>query len=205
MIPQNPKSTNSTVNATVKPPYKSSIRLARFARLRSGLSQVEVSVSTIIVGVLMVTSFSTIAASRRSQIAESNKVRGLAIAEAMVSEISQLPMLDPSCNCGFGPASGETGASRVNFDDVDDYYNFTDTPPKSRTGTALDGYSGFTRTVAIDRVTPADWSVVATSYTGIYRITVIVRVGSGEVCRLVAYRTSGSSGASSLAAFSSIN
>jgi len=153
----------------------------------------------------MVTSLSTIAASRRSQVAESNEVRGLAIAEALVSEISQLPMRDPSCDCGFGPGSHELGASRIDFDDIDDYRGLVETPPKSRTGTSLDGYAGFTRTVAVDMVASANWNTIATSYAGIYRITVIVRVGTKEVCRLVAYRTSASSGASALAGFSSVN
>ena len=178
---------------------------SRPAKSRSGLSQAEVSISTIIVGVLMVTSLSTIAASRRSQVAESNEVRGLAIAEALVSEISQLPMRDPSCDCGLGLETGESGTSRINFDDIDDYRNLTDTPPKSRAGTALDGYTGFTRTVTVDMVASANWNTISATYAGIYRITVIVRFGSTEVCRLVAYRTSASSGASALAGFSSVN
>ena len=46
-------------------------------RLRRGFGQLEVVVSTILVGVLMVSSFSSIAASRRSQTFESNKVRNV--------------------------------------------------------------------------------------------------------------------------------
>jgi len=175
------------------------------AKSRSGLSQAEVSISTIIVGVLMVTSFSTIAASRRSQVAESNEVRGLAIAEALISEITQLPMRDPSCDCDFGPGNDELGANRRNFDDVDDYRNLVDSPPKSRDGITINGYTSFTRTVSVDMVSSTDWNSVVGTYAGIYRITVFVRVGSSEVCRLVTYRTSGSSGASSLAGFSSAN
>ncbi|MCY2973718.1 MAG: hypothetical protein NTW52_03510 [Planctomycetota bacterium] len=172
---------------------------------RSGLSQAEVSISTIIVGVLMVTSFSTIAASRRSQVAESNRIRGLAIAESMIAEITQLPMRDQPCDCGFGPGTSELGTDRSDFDDVDDYRNLVDSPPKSRAGITLNGYTSFTRTVSVDRVSSTNWNSVVGTYAGVYRITVVVRVGSSEVCRLVTYRTSGSSGASSLAGFSSTN
>jgi type II secretory pathway pseudopilin PulG len=181
------------------------IRLFRASRLRSGLSQVEVAVSTVIVGILMVASFSTIAASRRSQISESNKVRGIAVAEAMLAEITQLPMRDPSCDCGFGPGAEELGSNRNNFDDIDDYRNFIESPLRDKNGTVLDGYTNFTRTVSVDRVSTGDWNAIAATYSGVYRITVVVRVGTAEVCRLVSYRTSGSTGANSLAGFSSVN
>ncbi len=172
---------------------------------RRGLSQAEVVVSTIIVGVLMVSSFSTIAASRRSQMSESNEIRGLAIAEALMAEITQLPMRDPSCDCGFGIEAGESGVNRMNFDDVDDYQNFVDSLPKSRNGTACAGYSDLGRSVTIDMVTTADWNATTTTYAGVYRITVKVLRGTLEVCRIVGYRTSGSPGSSTLVGVNNLN
>lgn len=174
-------------------------------RSRRGLSQAEVVVSTIIVGVLMVSSFSTIAASRRSQMSESNEVRGLAIAEALMAEIAQLPMREPSCDCGYGAEAGETGANRLSFDDVDDYKNLIDSPPKSRNGIACTGYSDLGRNVAIDLVTTADWNATTATYAGVYRITVKVLRGTLEVCRIVGYRTSGSPGSSSVVGVNSLN
>ena len=189
-------------NATTGQPMAVASRRA-FAR--RGLSQVEVVVSTVIVGVLMVASFSTIAASRRSQMSESNEVRGMAIAEALMAEITQLPMREPSCDCGYGPEAGETGTNRINFDDVDDYQNLIDSPPKSRTGTACAGYTDLSRMVAIDLVTTADWSAISATYVGVYRITVRVLRGTLEVCKLVAYRTSGSQGSSAVVGVNSMN
>ncbi len=177
----------------------------RQKRKRNGIGQTEVAASTVIVGILMVASLSTIAASRRSQVGESNKVRGIAIAEALISEIANLPMREPSCDCGFGLETGESGTNRINFDDVDDYRGLVDAPLKSRNGTALPGYTAFTRSVFVDMVSAGDWNAISGSYSGIYRITVVIRVGTSEVCRLVTYRTSASSGTSSLASFSSIN
>ena len=162
------------------------------ARSRRGLSQVEVVISTIIISVLMVSSLSTIAASRRSQMAESNEVRGLAIAEALMAEITQLPMRDPACDCGFGPESGETGTSRIGFDDVDDYLNLADSPPKSRSGTALAGYSDLSRNVTVDMVSVSTWNETITTYKGVYRITIRVLRDNIEFARLVGYRSVGS-------------
>jgi len=168
-----------------------------FARSRCGLSQVEVVISTIIVSVLMVSSLSTIAASRRSQIAESNEVRGTAIAEGLMAEITQLPMREPACDCGFGPESGETGTSRTGFDDVDDYQNHADSPPKSRSGIALSGYSDLSRNVSIDMVTMNNWNTTTSTYAGVYRITIRILRDNVEFARIVGYRTAGSQGASS--------
>ncbi len=172
---------------------------------RRGLSQAEVVVSTVIVGILMVSCFSTIAASRRSQMSESNEVRGLAIATALMSEITQLSMREPSCDCGFKIEAGESGANRLNFDDVDDYINFIDSPPKSRNGTTCAGYSDLSRNVTIDMVTTADWNATTTTYAGVYRITVKVLRGTLEVCRIVGYRTSGSPGSNSVIGVNSLN
>ena len=172
---------------------------------RNGLSQAEVVISTVIVGVLMVSSLSTIAASRRSQVSESNEVRGLAIAEALLAEITQLPMREPSCDCGSGIEAGESGSNRLNFDDVDDYKNFIDSPPKSRNGTACSGYSDLSRNAAVDMVTTADWNVTTATYAGVYRITVRVLRGTLEVCRIVGYRTSGSPGSSSVVVVNNLN
>jgi type II secretory pathway pseudopilin PulG len=174
-------------------------------RIRSGFSQIEVIVSTIIVGVLMVSSFSTIAASRRSQLSESNEVRGLAIAEALFAEIAQLPMREPSCDCGYGVEAGEAGTNRLNFDDVDDYNRLVDSPPKAKNGTACVGYTDLSRSVAIDLVTNADWNATSSTYVGVYRITVTVLCGTTEVCRIVGYRTTGSPGSNTVVGVNSLN
>ena len=180
-------------------------RVRRQSGPRRGLSQAEVVVSTIIVGVLMVSSFSMIAASRRSQMSESNEVRGLAIADALMAEISQLPMREPTCDCGYGLEAPESSVSRKDFDDVDDYNNLIDSPPKSKDGAVGPGYSDLSRIVAIDIVTTADWNATTATYAGVYRITVKVLRGTLEVYRVVGYRTSGSSGSSTVVGVNSLN
>ena len=140
------------------------LRLVR-SNLRCGLSQVEVLISSIIVGVLMVASLSTIAASRRSQMLESSEARGMTIAQALMSEIAELPMREPTCDCGFG---AETTENRTSFDDVDDYHGLVDCPPKSRNGVALQGVSDLKRTVDVAIVKSTDWNSTASTYEGVY-------------------------------------
>jgi len=179
--------------------------IRQISRKRQGLSQVEVAVSTLIVGTLMVASLTVISASRRSQIFESNRVRGLAIANAMMSEIAQLPLRDPACDCGFGLGDSESGPTRSGLDDVDDYRGWDDSPAKTKSGVALTGYSDLRRRIEVDHVTTADWGTTSGSYTGIYRVTVIVLTGTKEVCRLVGYRTSGSRGTTVISETNSLN
>lgn len=180
-------------------------RLRQSCKKKLGFSQIEVAVSSVIVGTLMVASLTVIAASRRSQVFESNRVRGLAIANAMMSEIAQMPLRDPSCDCGFGLEAGESTATRLNHDDVDDYRGWVDSPAKSKSGLALTGYSDLSRKIEVDHVATADWRTTSSSYTGVYRLTVIVLSGTKEVCRLVGYRTSGSRGTTVLTETSSLN
>jgi hypothetical protein len=167
-------------------------RSIRLGQSRTGLSQVEVAISTVIVGVLMVASFTTVAASRRSQVAESTRVRGLALAEAMMAEMMQLPMREPACDCGFGLESGESLSNRTTLDDVDDYNASIESPPIARGGTALDGSIGLSRSVLVELVQSNDWNSTTATFDGVYRITVTVNRGSTPLARLVGFRTSGS-------------
>lgn len=163
--------------------------------MRMGFGQVEIVISTIIVGAMLVTSLTSVAASKRSQYYESARVRGNSIAEALMSEILPLPMREPSCDCGYGLETGETGSNRLNFDDVDDYNGLVDTPPKSKDGTACDGYTGWTQRVAVDMVSANDWNTTTSTYANTYRVTVSISQGTTLVSKIVGYRTSGTSSA----------
>ena len=105
----------------------------------------------------------------------------------------------------MGREAGEAGTNRLNFDDVDDYNNLIDFPPKSRIGIACVGYGDVSRNVTIDLVSAADWNATSATYVGIYRITVKVLRGTAEVCRIVGYRTSGSSGSGSVVGVNTLN
>ncbi len=158
---------------------------------RNGISQVEVSISTLLVGILMVASLSAVGSSRRSQFMESSRIRGLAIAEALMTEITALPLRDPACDCGFGLESGESGTTRALYDDVDDYHGLSENPPKGKDGTVCNGFTGWSRTTTIQNKTVADWSITSASYTGVVQITIVVRQGNVIACTLNGYRTSG--------------
>lgn len=156
---------------------------------RRGFTQIELAVSVVIVGVLLIASLNSIAASRRSHYAESARVMGGTLAENLMAEICNLPLREPSCDCGFGPESGEVGSNRKWLNDIDDYSGLVDSPPQRRNGIELDGFAGWSRRVTVQRVPTSDWNSITASYQGVYRIIVAVKRGETTICNLVSFRT----------------
>ena len=156
---------------------------------RKGFTQIELAVSVVIVGVLMISSLNSIAASRRSHTAESARLMGGTLAENLMAEICNLPLREPSCACGFGPETGEAGSNRQLLDDIDDYNNLVDSPPKRRNGLELTGFTLWSRSVTIQKVPANDWNSNSSNYQGVYRIIVAVKRGGTTICSLVGYRS----------------
>jgi hypothetical protein len=64
----------------------------------------------------------------------------------------QDPTATPST---LGPDPGEATTTRTDFDDIDDYNGWTESPPRTKTGTALSGYTGWAVSIVVDYVNPA--------------------------------------------------
>ncbi|MDD5483591.1 MAG: type II secretion system protein [Kiritimatiellae bacterium] len=62
---------------------------------------------------------------------------------------------------------------RVNFDDVDDYTNLFESPPRTIEGILIPDFSGFSRRVIVTNVSPSNFNL-ATSNSDFKRITVVV-------------------------------
>lgn len=160
---------------------------------RRGLSLAEVVVSTFLIGLLMTAALTGVGAAARSTNASSNDADSFALARALLEEVVPLPYEDPNQTPSFGVESGETANpnARSGFDDVDDYKDRADTPPKDRNGNALAGYTGWQRTADVEKVDPSDHSLRSdgSSDKGLRLITVTVRDPSGRQRTLQAYRS----------------
>ena len=82
----------------------------------------------------------------------------------MLAELDLLPFEDPESG-GFGLEAGESSATRTLFDDIDDYHGYSETPPSTKNGSAIDGASGYTRSVLVRNVNPADYTEFRTDGT----------------------------------------
>jgi hypothetical protein len=90
----------------------------------------------------------------------------------LLAEIQNQTYADPNQTPGLGKESGET--TRSQFDDVDDYDGWTESPPKNRAGTDLAGFTGWSRSVTVVRAQRASPMQNAGSDEGLKRITISV-------------------------------
>lgn len=152
---------------------------------RSGLSLIEVAISTLLVGLLMVTSLRTVGAVLQFRGNAADEHRGLLLAADLLEEIQAQPF---GAAGALGSGAG-SAPNRLGFTSVDDYQNWKRSPPQSRSGQALSGFDGWERTVRIDWVDPSNPAQAVKSDQGAKRITVTVRRQGTEVASLQGVRT----------------
>lgn len=154
-----------------------------------GLTLVEVAVSTVIVGVMLVAALETLGAVLRSQRLNAARLTGPGLAHEIMGEILSLPYEDPENPGGsIGTDSGESSSDRTAFDDVDDYDNWSENGPEGKDGAGYSDYTGWERDVQVDWVNSTTLAV-AGSDTGLKRITVTVTDPDGVETQISALRS----------------
>ena len=110
--------------------------------------------------------------------------------EIMCKKFDEDPT-NPDTTVNLGPDSGETRSGNPttrNYDDVDDYDGYTETPPKEVDGTVMTDYTGYTRSVVVDYVSETNLDLVSTAITRFKRVSVTVSWTSGGVAQSVVLR-----------------
>lgn len=156
-----------------------------------GFTMVEAVVSIVIVGAMLTAALSAVGASRGGQLSAANRSRGLMLAEDLMSEALALDYAGAAeVTLGRTAAEAATG-NRSLFNDVDDYTNWSETPPRDRSGAVIDGFTGWTRGVAVAWVSTANPTLVQGSDTGLKRVTVTVSWNGKVMARLMGLRSRG--------------
>lgn len=163
--------------------------MTRHAKSCRAFSLVEVVVSTLIVSMLFVASLSAVSASRASRQVLADQARGDQLAHELLSEILRNSYCDPSGTDTIALDVGESTGNRSQFDDVDDYQGWTATPPQNRDGTAVTGFDGWTRQVAVAYIDPLNPAASATSAQRAKAIVVTVKRSGRVVSQIGAIRT----------------
>lgn len=149
---------------------------------------IEIIVSTMLVGIVVVGAMSTLGASVRTQRAANDLITGPLLADQLLAEIMAMPYKDPEDDSSsIGLNNGEADTSRTDFDDVDDFDNWAPAQVQDRIGNVLNQYSGWTRTVDIgysNQLTGGIWIWD----TGLKRITVCAISPTGVVTKRYALR-----------------
>jgi MSHA pilin protein MshD len=154
-------------------------------RSRIGFTIIEATISVAIVGILMATSLTSMGEIAKSRRIQSERRSGFELAQQLMTEIRSQYFQDPGGSPVFGPEPGET---RATFDDVDDYNGYTETPPALKTGTALTDFTGWTRSVVVCYVDPANPTTAIASST-LKQITVTVTSPGQKKYILTAWRS----------------
>lgn len=156
---------------------------------RRAISLVEAVVSIAIVGLMLAAVLNTVGAAVVTREHASEQARAVLLADDLLAEILQQAYEEPIDAANFGRESGETSSSRAAYDDVDDYDDWSASPPQLKDGTAIAELDGWTRRVKIDYVTSSNLLTSTASDTGVKRITVTVSGSHIADVTLVAVRT----------------
>lgn len=155
------------------------------------MTLVESTLAVVIVGSILVVALNAVggAVTGRRNVADHAIAQHLAV--ALMTEILQQSYADPDQTPIFGIESGETSVigNRTAFDDVDDYHNWTETPPQRKSGEIYNDRTGWRRTVRVQYVSKTDLTALAGSDQGFKRITVIVSLNNEIKATVVAVRS----------------
>jgi hypothetical protein len=135
---------------------------------------IEAVFSILLVSGVFVAALHTLGASTVAQGKFGNRGRGHMLALDLMNEILQCGYADPNETVVFGLESSENAAQRSTFDDVDDYRNYSESPLANRAGVTIAGFTGWTRTVSVEKVAASNLTLISTPETGVKRITVKV-------------------------------
>jgi len=155
----------------------------------TGFTLVEAVVSMLIVGTMLAAAMSTVGASRYTQYKTFRDNRGRLLAELLMAEILRQEYQEPDGTVMFGREKGEPGITRGSFDDVDDYHDWSSSPPAHKDGTTIPAMDGWQRSVTIEWIDPMNVAQAQDSETNAKRITVTATHDNIPVATLVAIKT----------------
>ena len=157
---------------------------------RRGITLVEVSVSTILVGLIVVGALRCLAGSTRAGMITTNSTLAMLLAEDLMEEILQQDYAEPVDSPQFGIEGAEAADVRTEWDDVDDYDNWKASPPQDADGGSI-AAADWTRTVAVQQVSSDDLQDVRpdSEDTGVRKITVSVSYKGIVLSELVSVQT----------------
>jgi len=172
-----------------------------------GFAMVEVVMATAIIAGLTVGALTLVASTAAQKANAANIARGQMLCRTLAEEIATRPVANWSGGTGLSinvdvgvlkitgsgnkPVTLSSGTgNRSTFAVIDNYRNYTETPPKDEDGNLLSGYSGWTRTVKVSPVTLASPATVSANETGLRLVTVTASYGGKNIASTTFLRSS---------------
>lgn len=116
---------------------------------RGGFTLMETVMSTFLVSIVLVGSLKMVGGSLQARNIQAQHRGGASLARDLMAEIVHARYEEPDDPPVFGRESSESGGDRADWDDIDDYDGWSSSPPESKDGTELTGYTGWTREVEV--------------------------------------------------------
>jgi len=152
---------------------------------------IEATLSVLIVGIMFLSSLNMTGAAKLTGLRRAQYDQAHALAHGLITEILTMPYEDGDLvTVAIGLETGEGSVTvRSNFNDVDDFHNWSASPPQHADGNEMAALAGWTRSIVIEWVDPLDLTLPVVTETGIKRITVTASLAEQVEVSLVAYRT----------------
>ena len=145
---------------------------------RRGIAYVDVFVSMVIVSLAIVAGLHAFGVFAKGSLSDRDTAIAMELASQLAAEIRGQAFEDSGAPV-FGPESGETDGTRNSFDDVDDYNNWSASPPKRRDGTAMTDYQDYTQQASVALYGSANQK----------KITVTIKKGDRVLAEVVLLRS----------------
>ena len=152
-----------------------------FRKNKSAFTLLEVLVATALIGIAI----AALVGSGVSHTKANSFGIETSTAEFLVDEIksltASLAVVDPDSEDDiFGPESDES--SVIDYDDLDDFDGKIISPPVDVSGAALTDFSGYSQTVTVENVSPADLkTAVADHGSSLVKITVSIDLNNNQL------------------------
>jgi len=149
------------------------------ARRSRGFTLLEVLIAVILVGV----SIAALVAANTSFTLANGTGADISTAEFLVEQIRELtamlPAMDPDTT---SPTFGLEEAALAAYDDVDDFDNFTFSPPIGADRIVLSDFAAFSQQVTVENVSASNFdTVVGDGLSDFFRITVTVSLNGNQL------------------------
>ena len=158
-------------------------------RRARALTIIEAVIASGVVGVMLVAALGTVGATKTAEYRTADRLKGAMLAQSLMSEIVQQPYQDPGLLPLFGHELGESSATRIDCNDVDDYHGWDASPPQYKDGTVIPNATNWRTTVTVEKVKPANLNQSSLLDSGVRKITVIVKHNNATMAALVCIRS----------------
>lgn len=149
---------------------------------RRGITLIECALSAAILATITVAGLRASGVAATVDAGTAQRATATQLAASLLAEITRFPYSDPAGGTAIGIDAGETAGKRSTYDDADDFHGHVESPPQDALGTDIAALAGWTRSVAVARVTLANPTVSSGTETGLRSITVTV-FRAGKVVR----------------------